>query len=438
MYAGASAVSRCALRIIWLVLLALLATMPGVVSAAPLVNTMTIDGAIDPAIAQYVDRAVGIAEKNRADALVVKLKTPGGLDDSMRAIVEDFLASRVPIVVYVYPRGARAASAGAIITLAANIAAMSPGTNIGAAHPVSIGGEKPDKTMMTKVENDAAAFSRSIAKQRGRNIDWAEKVVRKSVSATEEEAKKLGVIDIIAVDMNDLLKQIDGRRFRTPSGVGTIDTTNARTQEIGPSVRERFLHVISNPNLAYIFMMIAVYGIIFELSNPGSIFPGVVGGIALLLALYSFAVIPINLTGVLLIVFAVALFVTDLFTPSHGILTAGGIVSFLVGSLILFESSLPVFRVSITLVIAMTAATAAFFLFAVGAGIRAQRARVVTGIEGMVGQFVEARTDIDPKGKVFAEGEHWNAITEGEPIRRGETVRIVGFRKLTLIVRKER
>ena len=407
------------------------------VDSRPLINTIRVEGPISPAMALYVQRGIDIAEDSQAQALIVLLDTPGGLDDSMRSIVKSFFGSSVPIVVYVSPQGARAASAGAIITLASHIAAMSPGTAIGAAHPVALGGEQPDETMSEKIAQDAAAYARSIAKRRGRNVDWAEQAVLKSVSVTEEEAKQKNVIDIVAKNLEDLLKQIDGRKVKTVAGEVTINTTNAQVRMIEPNLRERFLHVVGNPNVAYILMLIAIYGIIFELQNPGSVFPGVVGSIALILALFSFAILPVNLAGILLIVFGVALLVTDLFVPGYGIFTVGGLIAFVAGSLILFETGSPVFRISVTLVITMAALTGAFFLFAVGAGIRAQKAKVVTGAEGMIGQVVEARTNIDPKGKVFVEGERWNAIAEGEPIKKGELVRIVGVEKLRLKVRKE-
>lgn len=403
----------------------------------PSVQTIRIEGPIEPAAALYVHRSIQAAEQGRAEALIVLLETPGGLDDSMRSMVKDFFASRVPVVVYVSPQGARAASAGAIITLAAHVAAMSPGTAIGAAHPVGLGGEQPDETMASKMENDAAAYARSVAARRGRNVDWAEQAVRKSVSATEEEAKQNNVVDIVAKDLPDLLSQIDGRKVKTAAGEMTIRARDAEVEQINPSLRERFLHVVGNPNVAYLLMLIAIYGIIFELQNPGSVFPGVVGGIALILALFSFAILPVNLAGVLLIVFGIALLITDLFVPGYGILTVGGLIAFVVGSLILFETRSPVFRISVTLVITMAALTAAFFLFAIGAGIRAQKAKIVTGTEGMIGQVVEARTDIAPKGKVFAEGSYWNAAVEGESVKKGESVRIVGARKLLLIVKKE-
>jgi membrane-bound serine protease (ClpP class) len=366
------------------------------------------------------------------------MDTPGGLLDSTKSIVRDFYESRVPIVVYVYPQTARGASAGAIITLASNVAAMSPSTHIGAAHPVSAVGGKPDAVMAKKIENDTAAFVRGIAEKRQRPMNWADQVVRNSVSVTETEAIKKGIVDIVAVDQSDLLKKLDGRKVRLASGIVTMRTANARTEPIEPTIRERFLHAIDDPNITYIFMLLAIYGLIFELSNPGAILPGVVGGIALIVALFSLAVVPVNTAGILLIVFAIALFLIDLHTPTHGILTVGGVISFAVGSLILFDSGSPAYQLSTTLVITMAIMTGAFFMFAVGAGVRAQRNRVVTGAEGMIGQVAEARTDIDPKGQIFVEGSWWTALTKGEPIKKGETVRIVAMQKLLVIVEKEK
>ena len=421
--------------LIFIVTMGIALALPG---DRPLVNTIRIDGAIDPAVARFVSRAIGISEADNAQALVILLETPGGLDDSMRKIVQSILASRVPVVVYVWPQGARAASAGAIITLSANIAAMSPGTAIGAAHPVNLGGGESDETMMKKVENDAAAYARDLAAKRGRNVQWAEAVVRQSVSATSQEALDKNVIDLIANDLPDLLRKINGRTVATAAGEVTINTDNARVREIDQTIGEQLIHLVANPNLAYIFMMIAIYGIIFELSNPGAILPGVIGGISLLLALMSFAVLPINLAGILLIGLGVVLLIIDLFTPSHGILTVGGLASFVIGSLMLFDTSAsPIFRISVSLVLVTAALTGGFFLYAVGAGIRAQKKRIVTGKEGMIGETAVAMTDIDPSGKVFVEGEWWNAVTEGEPIKKGEHVRITGIEKLTVIVRKE-
>ncbi len=409
-------------------------------SGRPTVKTMRIDGPISPAAAMYVHRAIGIAEEGRAQALLIHLDTPGGLDDSMRAIIKDIFASEIPVIVYVSPKGARAASAGAIILLASHVAAMAPGTATGAAHPVQIGGgeeSKPDDTMSRKVEEDAAAYARSIAQRRGRNVRWAEDAVRRSISSSATEALQKGVIDLIADDGGSLLRALDGRRVKLDTRAVTLRTRDARAEEVGPSFRERVLAIIGNPNVVLILMTIAIYGIIFELSNPGSVFPGIVGGIALILALFSFAVLPVNAAGIVLIVFAAALFIADVFIPGYGILSAGGVAAFVIGALILFDTPSPVFRVSIALIITMALGSLAFVSLAVGAVARTRKARIVTGSQGIIGRVTEARTDISPKGKVFVEGTLWNAVSEGEPIRRGEPVRVVDVEGLTLHVRKE-
>jgi len=355
----------------------------------------------------------------------------------------------VPVIVYVSPKGARAASAGAIITLAAHVAAMAPGTAIGAAHPVAIGGsgggggesggEKPkqDEVMSKKMEEDAAAYARSIAERRGRNIQWAEAAVRQSISSSATEAKNKNVIDLVAEDDKALLDAVDGRKVKLDSGAVTLRTKGARTEEVGQSLRERFLAIIGNPNVVLILMTIAIYGIIFELNNPGSIFPGIVGGIALILALFSFAILPVNTAGIALIVFAAALFIADLLVAGHGILSVGGVIAFVIGALILFETPSPVFRVSVSLVITLAVLTFAFFVFAVGSAIKAQKAKIVTGGEALMDRVVEARTNIDPKGKVFLEGSLWNAVSDGEPISEGELVRVVKVDGLNLHVRKK-
>ena len=404
--------------------------------ARPLVNTIRMIGPIDPATAIYVHRSISIAEANHAQAVIVLMNTPGGLLDSTKSIIQDFYTSSVPIIVYVWPETARAASAGAIITLGANVAAMSPSTNIGAAHPVSVTGGQPDAVMAKKIENDTAAFVRGIAEKRHRPLKWADEVVRESASLTENEARKQGIIDIIANNQQDLLKKLDGRKVDMSSGPVTIRSADAEIEQIEPTLRERFLHAIDDPNITYILMALAIYGLIFELSNPGAILPGVVGGICLILSLFSMAVVPVNLTGIFLIVFAVALFLIDLHVPTHGILTVGGVISFAVGSLMLFETGSPGFQISVTLVISVVLLTGAFFMFAVGSGIRAQKNKIITGVEGMIGEVVEAMTDIDPVGKVFTEGSWWTARTEGEPIKKGEKVRIVAMEKLALIVKK--
>jgi membrane-bound serine protease (ClpP class) len=417
----------------------------GLACSAPNNNTYSkvmiarIDGAIDPAIAKYIERGINLAESKNANAFIISMDTPGGLDDSMRTIVKRILASRIPVVVYVSPQGARAASAGAIIALSANIAAMSPGTSIGAAHPVNLGGETTDSTMMKKIENDAASYAKDLALKRGRNVDWAAEIVRNSISSTSREALEKNVINLIAEDMPDLIKKIDGMKIKTSAGEVVLSTKGADVQNIPLTYGESLLHFIANPNLAYLFMMLAMYGIIFELSNPGAILPGVVGGISLIIALISFAVLPINAAGLLLLFLGIILLIVDLFVPSHGILTVGGLVSFVIGSFIMFDTpQSPVYQVSFTLVITFTILTGAFFVYAIAAGIRAQRSNVVTGSNGMIGLKAVARTDLNPSGKVYVEGEWWNAVTEGEMISEGEKVIITDIDKLLLTVRKEK
>lgn len=301
------------------------------------VHVVRLEGVIAPSAVQFITTSLQQAQRDRAVALVIELDTPGGLDVSMRAIIKEIMASEVPIVVYVSPSGARAASAGAFLTLAAHVAAMAPGTNIGAAHPVSMGGEM-DKEMARKVTNDAAAYIRSIAEKRGRNVKWAEDAVRKSVSATEKEALRLGVIDLVSERLDDLLAKLDGRRVEVPSGPVTLRTKGAPLVRIEPSFRDRVLRVISDPTIAYILLLLGLAGLYFEFSTPGAILPGILGGIFLILAFYAFQTLPINYAGLLLILLAVVLFIAEAMVVSHGILTMGGVVSMLLGSIMLIDS----------------------------------------------------------------------------------------------------
>lgn len=357
---------------------------------------------------------------------------------SMDDISEGLLNSRVPSVAYVYPSGARAASAGVFIMYAAGLAAMAPTTHLGAAHPVGIastGTGAMDKTEMTKATNDAVAEIRSFALRHRRNAVWAERAVRQSVSVTSEEALQLHVIDLIATDPNDLLAKLDGRIVRTATGMVRLQTRNARFNDLAMDATEEFLRLLSDPNIGFVLMTIAIYGIIFELSNPGLIFPGVIGVFALILALASFAIIQVNAAGVIFIVFAIALFIADIKVPSHGILTAGGIMSFVLGSLLLTSNQAPFLRVSIALIIAVTAVTAAFFLFAVGAGVRAQGRRVETGREALVGAMGIVRRELAPEGMVFVQGELWSATSSSGIIPAGTRVRVVTVNGLHLNVR---
>jgi membrane-bound serine protease (ClpP class) len=399
------------------------------------VSLIQIDGAIGPATAGYVARATKAAAATDSQCLVIQLDTPGGLLESTKEIVQAFYTSPVPIVVYVAPSGANAGSAGCIITLAADIAAMAPNTSIGAAHPVELGGfggeQKADDIMTKKIENFAASYIEAIADKRHRNADWAKAAVRDSASITGEKALDLKVIDLIARDLPDLLRQLDGRE----AGGHLLRTAGAAVERLPMLARERVFQLLWRPELMFILMLIAIYGIIGELSNPGAILPGVAGAIALILALYMASVLPINLAGLALIVFAVALFVTDVFAPTHGVLTAGGIISFFLGSLLLFDGAGPAFHLPLAMIVPATVITALFFIFVLGAGLRAQRLPVRAGRETMLGRIVPALTAIGPEaGRVFVEGETWNARSE-TPIDSGRPVEIVGIHGLTLLVK---
>lgn len=406
-----------------------------------MVDVVQLDGIIGPATARYVLRGLRQASEDGAQALVIEMDTPGGLLTSMEDIAKGLLASPVPSIVYVYPSGARDASAGVFITYAANIAAMAPTTHIGAAHPVTMGpgggGGQIDPTEMTKITNDAVSEIRSFAARRGRNADWAEQAVRKSVSITETEALRLHVIDLVTPSLPTLLAQVDGREVQTGTGTRRLETRDARVVEIPMEATERLLLLLGDPNVGFILMTMAIYGIIFELSNPGSVFPGVIGGLALILALASFAVVQVNVAGLLLIGFALVLFIADLKVPSHGVLTAGGLVSFVLGALLLTERQAPFLRISLVLILTMAALTAAFFAFAVGAGVRAQMRKVQTGRERLMGAVGVARTDLAPSGTVFVEGELWSAESADGVIPAGRRVRVVRVRGLHLDVRQE-
>lgn len=415
-------------------------------NSRPTIDVAKIDGAINPVVTDFLHDVIKKASEENAECLIIQFNTPGGLLKSTRLIVSDILASNVPIVIYVYPAGAQAASAGVFITLAANISAMTPGTNIGAAHPVmmSEGGQSNKKDsldiMMEKTTNDAAAFIRSIAEKRHRNIDWAEKAVRQSVSLSETEALNEKIIDIIAKNLNDLLVQLDGRKVETASGEKTIHTQNAEIIYREMNTVQKFLDIISDPNLAYILMMLGIYGLIFELSNPGSILPGIVGVISLVLAFYSLHTLPINYAGFALIVFAVILFIAEIKIVSHGLLTAGGIISFLVGSLMLINTdvSFEFVHLSLSVIITVTILTTLFFVFAIGKGLAAQRRKTTTGGEGLIGELGVALSKITPSlpGQVSLHGEIWNAETDEDKIDNGMNVKVVGINGLKLTVKR--
>jgi len=406
-------------------------------SASPRhVNLVPIDGPIGPVSVSIIDEAIASSVEDSAEALVIELNTPGGLDESMRLITKGILNSQVPVIVYVSPAGSRAASAGVFITLSAHIAAMTPGTNIGAAHPVAIGGQM-DSTMEEKVVNDAAAYIKSIASKRGRNEKWAEESVRKSVSVTENEALKLKVIDLVANDVRELLDSCDGRKVSVPSGERILNTKKIEVRKVEISLRDRILEVITNPTIAYILLTLGIWGLFFELSNPGAIFPGIVGGICLILAFFALQSLPINYAGLLLMIFALILFILEVKIVSYGALTIGGIISMVLGSLLLFESPLPYMRASLTVIITVVAATALFFIFAVGLALRARKRKVTTGGRGLLGEVGVARTALKPEGDVFIHGEIWKAEAD-QPIKKGEKVIVTGVEHLTLKVTKHK
>ena len=397
-----------------------------------------INGAIGPATASYISRSIGEAQSQNAQCLIIQLNTPGGLLDSTQVIVQQLLASPVPVVVYVAPIGATATSAGCFITLAASVAAMAPATTIGAAHPVMIGGgipsgdgQKPDDTMKQKLENFAVSYIEAIAAKRNRNVEWAKSAVRESASIPVDKALELKVIEIIAKDLSDLQQQLDGRVVEGKE----LKTAGAEVIEIATSASEQIFQLLWRPEVMFVLMLVAIYGIIGELSTPGAILPGVVGAIALVLVLYMAAILPINVTGLILIGLAFALFVFDVFAPSHGVLTVGGIMAFLIGSLMLFDRDDPLFRLSLAYIIPATIMTALFFAFVVGKGIRAQYLPIKAGKETMLGKTVAAFTPIDAAGgKVFVEGEYWNAVSD-TPVEQGKPVEISAVLGLTLKVR---
>jgi membrane-bound serine protease (ClpP class) len=398
------------------------------------VGLIKINGAIGPATASYIARAIDVATERGDACLIIELDTPGGSLDSTKTIVQKFYASTIPTVVYVAPEGAWAGSAGCFITLAADVAAMAPATSIGAAHPVSIGPggeEKTSDVMKEKLEQISGSFIEGIAKKRGHNAEWAKSSVVKSQAITAEKALELKVIDLIAKDVPDLLSQLDDREVNGK----TLKTAGAEVVDIPMTTQERVLQVLSHPELMLILMLVAMYGIIGELSNPGAILPGVAGAIALILVLYMATVLPVNLAGLALIGLAVVLFIVDIYAPTHGVLTFGGIIAFFLGALMLFNRQDPAFRLSLLYIIPATLVTAAFFFFVVGAGLRAQLLPVRAGRETMLGKTIPALARIDATGgKVFVEGETWNAVSE-VPIEPGHPVEIVAITGLTLKVK---
>ena len=422
--------------ILCLVIAALLSRSLGAEPVPP-IHVLSIADAISPATAEYITDSLKAANQQGAQALILQLDTPGGLDTSMRQIVKAFLSSPMPVIVYVAPGGSRAGSAGVIITLAAHVAAMAPGTNIGAAHPVPVGGGGVSKEMGEKATNDAAAYIRSIAERRGRNVEWAEQAVRSSVSASETEALQQRIIDLIAPDLTDLLRQLDGRQVTTVAGERVLRTGDAPLHAVELSFRQRFLSLLADPNVSYLLFMLGLLGIFFEISTPGAVLPGVIGGISLLLGLYALQLLSVNYAGLALILLALILFIAEVKVPSYGALTIGGIISMLLGSFMLFDAPPPLPGLSLWAVLPTTLLVAGFFIFVVGAVLRTLSQRPYSGREGLLQQTGIAYSPIDRKqGKATVAGELWGARSQ-EPIEKGDEVEVTGMQGLTLLVKKK-
>ncbi len=441
------------------VLLLLSLLTPLTARAGNTVLQLEIRGAIGPAVAGYLERGINKAAGKHAGLIVLRMDTPGGLDQSMRRIIKAVLASPVPVAAYVSPGGARAASAGTYILYASHIAAMAPATNLGAATPVQIGGlpslapagppgrrGKPGKageqrnnapvhesSMHRKMVNDAAAYIRGLAQLRGRNADWAEKAVRQAASLSARQALDMHVIDMIAKDVPGLLRQLDGRRVSTRHGIMVLHTKDSRVERLAPNWRERLLAVITDPNVAYILMLLGIYGLFFELANPGFVLPGVIGGVCLILALFAFQVLPVNYAGLGLMLLGIAFMLAEMFVPSFGALGIGGIIAFAAGSVILMDSSVPGYAISLSLIIAVTLVSAAFFMAVIGMALKARRRPVVSGREEMTGAVGTAHRTFTHTGPVRIHGEIWQARTTA-PVRKGQSVRVSGIDGLILMI----
>ncbi|MEO0137865.1 MAG: nodulation protein NfeD [candidate division WOR-3 bacterium] len=393
-----------------------------------------LSGVISPASSAYILRAISIAEAEDAECLIIKLDTPGGLDESMREITKRILNAQIPVVVYVAPKGARAASAGVFILYASHVAAMAPGTNVGAAHPVGMGGEKIDTTMAQKITNDAVAYLQSLAKTRNRNVEWAEKAVRGSASIDDETALKIGVCEIIAEHEEELIEKLNGWEVKIGGERKKLITKAVPVRKLSMTLRERLLLILTNPNIAYILLLLGIYGLFFELQNPGMIFPGVVGGICLILGFYALHLLPVNYAGLALIILSAIFFILEIYVTSHGLLSVGGVISLIIGSLILFESDLPFFRVSWEVIMVVVIIIVAFVGLLLFLGIKAQFRKPTVGKEGLIGEIGTASTDIDINGgTVFVHGEWWNAVSE-KPIKKDAKVKVIGAEGMVLKV----
>ena len=405
----------------------------GDASARPTVVLLSVDGTVNPALADYIVKGIEQAEEKNATCVIIRMDTPGGVVTTTKTIIKAMVNAKVPVVVYVAPSGSSASSAGALITVAADVAAMAPGTNIGAAHPVAGGGQEIGAAMSEKIINDLTAYIRGIAVRKGRNAQWIEQAIRESVSITAKEALEIGVIEIVADSLPDLLKKLDGRKIQKEGRSYVLNTSDAHVERVMPGLRFKILDVVANPNIAYLLMMIGGIGIMMELYNPGMIFPGVVGGICLLLSFFALQVLPVNYVGILLMILAVILFIAEIKVVSYGLLSVGGIVSLTLGSVMLFESGEDAMRVSWSIIVPTVAAVSAFFIFALGLVVRAWMRQPLTGTQGLVGELGVAVTDIDKEGKVAIHGEYWNARSDVR-IPKGSKVRVASVEGLHIKV----
>ncbi len=390
------------------------------------------EGVINPVAAEYLHDALMFAQSSGAQALIFKLDTPGGLDTSMRLMIKDITGSSIPVIVFVAPSGGRAASAGVFITMAAHVAAMTPGTNIGAAHPVAMGGEM-DNTMKEKVENDAVAYIKSIAEQRGRNASWAEDAVRKSISSTEQEALKLRVIDMIAEDVPTLLTRLRGRKIAVPHGSITFPSEPPTLHEFPMGTRLELLKILSDPNIAYLLMSIGTIGIMAELYSPGAILPGIIGAISLILAFYSLQSLPVNYAGAFLVILGVVFLLLEISVTSYGLLALGGLVAMTLGGLLLIKSDAPFLQVSVSFLLPTVVAIGTLIGIIAWTAAKSNRRRPVTGVEGMIGSIGIAKTDLNPRGQIMVQGEIWEAVSQA-PIRQGEAAEVMSIEGLTVKV----
>jgi membrane-bound serine protease (ClpP class) len=429
-----SAPNRQALPV-WLVgaILSLHLTFAGSPVYASDIVVASYEGVINPVAAEYLHDALTFTQSSGAQVLVFRLDTPGGLDTSMRLMIKDMTAAAIPVVVFVSPSGGRAASAGVFLTMAAHVAAMAPGTNIGAAHPVAMGGGEMDSTMKEKVENDAVAYIKSIAERHGHNVSWAEEAVRKSVSVTEQEALKLKIIDLVAEDMPALLKQLNGRKVTLSNGSITLSTEAATLHEFPMGTRLEVLKILSDPNIAYLLMSIGTIGIMAELYSPGAILPGIIGTISLVLAFYSLQSLPVNYAGALLIIFGVIFLLLEISITSYGLLALGGIAAMTLGGLLLIKSDAPYLQVSLSFLLPTVLILGGLIGAVAWMAVKSGRGRPVTGTEGMIGSIGIAKTDLNPRGQITVQGEIWDAISQ-RPIRQGETAEVVSVNGLTVTV----